>query len=624
MPFCCVVARDNFVCRERTVREIRQRMAQSLASEARIMSGAFVALSATYDVLGRPLQATYRGHIGVGVVRLDNRAELMSQLPTLEATASDLDVALATLWHYGTGATATLLGDFGFVRWDPARNDLLAVRDAFGVKPLFYAVEAHRILLSGRLTFIGDDQCPDPEFIADFLVAGGDAASTHTVWANVQTVPPGGMLTWHSGRLVQRTYWSAGSFHPRDGGEETTQVGGFRRLFDQAVGQRIDGQADVWSELSGGTDSSSIVATAQLAGPGAGLAGTVTLVDELGSGDERRYSDLVVEQFGLRNETIWNTWPWQDDGGEPPRTDEPRVMYPYYARDRQMCGVIRRHSGRVLLSGLGSDHYLAGSRLFLADWLAHGQVRRAVRGMLEWAMHDRLSFWTTLVKEGIWPFVPRWLRVTCLPLEERPPAWIASAFARRMDIVSRLNLGDNTPGRWGHLFPAITSAGLQNLPRWLPIGPFQDELEVRYPFLDRRLVEFCLQLPPEQRLRPGATKWILRAAMQGRLPEAIRTRRGKGHIGARAVWALHHERARLEALTRNSILAQLGYVDPARLRTALEAAWRDQVPNTVLLLSVLALETWLAVRYDRWATVTHAVRSEPVRLATGRFVHSRR
>jgi hypothetical protein len=205
-------------------------------------------------------------------------------------------------------------------------------------------------------------------------------------------------------------------------------------------------------------------------------------------------------------------------------------------------------------------------------------------------------------------------------LEERPPAWIAPAFARRMDLVSRLNLGDNPPGRWGHLFAAITRAGLQNLARWLPIGPFQDELEVRYPFLDRQLLEFCLELPPERRLRPGATKWILRTAMRGRLPEAIRTRRGKGHIGARAVWALRHERARLEALTRDPILAQLGYVDPARLRAALEVAWQDHVPNTVLLLSVLALETWLAVRYDRWATVANAIPLEPTRLATGLFV----
>ena len=97
MPFCCVVARGNRAYRESTVREMQQRMAHSVAPEARTISGAFVALSPTYDVMGRPLQATYRGHIGVGVVRLDNRADLMSQLPTFEGTASDLEVALATL-----------------------------------------------------------------------------------------------------------------------------------------------------------------------------------------------------------------------------------------------------------------------------------------------------------------------------------------------------------------------------------------------------------------------------------------------------------------------------------------------------------------------------------------------
>jgi asparagine synthase (glutamine-hydrolysing) len=130
---------------------------------------------------------------------------------------------------------------------------------------------------------------------------------------------------------------------------------------------------------------------------------------------------------------------------------------------------------------------------------------------------------------------------------------------------------------------------------------------VRYPFLDRELLEFSLQLPPESRVRPGAPKWILRAAMRGRLPEEIRTRRGKGHVGARAVWALRHERTQLEALIRDPILGQLGCVDPSRLRAAMEAAWKGHVPNTVLLLSVLALETWLAVSYNRWATVTSTI-----------------
>jgi asparagine synthase (glutamine-hydrolysing) len=608
MPFCCVVVHDNVATRETTARELARRLARTAVSPNRITSGEFVALAPSHDVLGRPLHATYKGHVGVGVVRLDNRTELIRQVPLLAPTASDLEVALAVLWHHGPFAIQQVLGDFSFVRWDPAMAHLLVLRDALGVKPLFYATMPHYTLVSDRLSLIGDEQRPDREFIADFLVAGGDPAATHTIWANTCSLPPGSLLEVQAGRVTQHVYWSAYDFQLCLRGDEDSQVEEFRHLFDEAVRRRTAERPDVWAELSGGTDSSSIVATAQVtAGQGPGIASTITLVDELGSGDERRYSDLIVRRFGLPNELVMNPWPWQTDDHGPPCTDEPRVMYPYYARDRQMCAAICHHGGRVLLSGLGADHYLSGLRLYLADWIARGHVRQAARGILAWAMHDRLSFWQTLFKEGVLPFIPRRIRAASLPLEERPPDWVAPAFAQELDLIPRLNLADNPLAPPGHFFTHTTAQGLQNLPHWLPLGPFQDDLEVRYPFLDRQLLEFSLQLPPERRVRPGAPKWILRAAMQGRLPEAIRTRRGKGHIGARAVWALRHEREQLQALTRDPILGQLGCIDPYRLRTALEAAWRGHVPNTVLLLSVLALEMWLAVRYKRWAAVTSTI-----------------
>jgi asparagine synthase (glutamine-hydrolysing) len=608
MPFCCVVVHDHVADRESVAREMAQRVAGAAAPVGRLTSGDFVALGPSHDVLGRPLQATYRDHIGMGVVRLDNRTELARVAPGLAATASDLELVLAVLWHHGAAAIRQVLGDFGFVRWEPRTARLLAFRDALGVKPLFYAASPHYTLVSDRLGFVGDERRPDREFLADFLVAGGDPAATHTIWANARSVPPAAILRVEAGRVTQDIYWSALECPLAVEGGEDRHTEEFRHRFDEAVRRRTSDRPDVWAELSGGTDSSSIVATAQvIAGDGQGLAGTLTLADELGSGDERRYSDLIVRRFRLLNEVVLNPWPWQTDADGPPLTDEPRVMYPYYARDRRMCAVIRRHGARVLLSGLGADHYLSGLRLYLADWIAQGRLQQAARGILAWAMHDRVSFWATLLKEGVWPFIPRRVRAAWLPPEERPPDWIAPAFAHELDLIPRLNLTDNPSGPIGRFFPHATVQGLQNLPHWFPLGPFQDDLEVRYPFLDRQLLEFTLRLPPECRVRPGAPKWILRAAMQGRVPDEIRLRRGKGHIGARAVWALRHERSQLQALTRDPILAQLGCIDPGRLRNALEAAWRGHVPNTVLLLSVLALETWLAVRYKRWTAVTTSI-----------------
>src|SRR5256885_14673012 len=104
MPFCCLVVHSPVADRETLAHEMEHRVGRTAAPPDRISSGAFVGLAPSHDVMGRPLHATYRGHVGVGVVRLDNRTELARQVPLLAPTASDLELALAVLWHHGPAA----------------------------------------------------------------------------------------------------------------------------------------------------------------------------------------------------------------------------------------------------------------------------------------------------------------------------------------------------------------------------------------------------------------------------------------------------------------------------------------------------------------------------------------
>ena len=124
--------------------------------------------------------------------------------------------------------------------------------------------------------------------------------------------------------------------------------------------------------------------------------------------------------------------------------------------------------------------------------------------------------------------------------------------------------------------------------------------ERRYPFLYRPLVELTLQFPPELKVQPNARKIALREAMRGVLPEAVRTRLGKGGVGARMLWALNHERRRVESMLRDPVLAQMGYVDAASLRNAYEETRTGKKQLTVPLFSTLALETWLLIELGRW------------------------
>jgi asparagine synthase (glutamine-hydrolysing) len=132
-----------------------------------------------------------------------------------------------------------------------------------------------------------------------------------------------------------------------------------------------------------------------------------------------------------------------------------------------------------------------------------------------------------------------------------------------------------------------------------------ERMEVRYPFLSRPLVEFALTLPPDLLVRPRLSKWILREAMRDLLPPSVRTRKGKGTVGARIRWSLEHERVRIHQILSNSILADLGCIEPRKALEAVASAKAGTLKNMGQLLSCLSLETWLYVRSDQWKTQEH-------------------
>jgi len=144
-------------------------------------------------------------------------------------------------------------------------------------------------------------------------------------------------------------------------------------------------------------------------------------------------------------------------------------------------------------------------------------------------------------------------------------------------------------------------------------GIIDETLDVRYPFLHRPLVELCLQLPPELKVTEGMHKWILRAGMQGILPEEIRRRTSKGFINVGTDRAFTAQRARLDSLLEQSVLGDMGCIDASLARKALTQRTERSFSDNSLLEHLLTLETWFTVRLGRW-TAGEARRSAPQRM----------
>lgn len=559
--------------------------------------GAFTAVVATREHSLRPLLAQHQAVMGAGDVRLDNRREIAA-LSGIGPDASDLEVVLAALDKLGPALVPRLLGDFAFVACDARAQRIVAARDAFGVKPLYYRRTREHLLLASRLDPLSGDERLDADYVADFLI-GLPGPSPRTIWQGALQLEPGAVLLQRGSVTAQNRYWDPHKFEPAAAVDEHAAVEHFRELFADAVRNRVAAE-ETWSQLSGGLDSSAVTSTAQWlhqSGGSGGLRGTVTIVDSLGNGDERRYSDLVLARYRLPNEAIADYWPWRsDDGGAPAATDEPSPLFPFFARDNRMADIVTHGGGKVLLSGLGSDHYMFGTLAYMADLLAKGSLRAGAREVLGWALQSRRSFWHTARVSVVHPLFFNFSRRSGVAL----PRWLNRDFARRTNVIDRLADVRSPQARLGRMFITHSAVELKRVSNWIHRGAFQERMEVRYPFLCRKLVEFTLQLPVDLKLRPQGRKWVLREAMRGILPEEIRRRSGKGGMDARVLWTLQHERTLIEALLADSHLADLGFINTHALKATIESARHGVPRNTVHVLSVLALESWLRARSGSW------------------------
>jgi asparagine synthase (glutamine-hydrolysing) len=554
---------------------------------------------------GRPPWQVYKAPelLIAGSVRLDDRLAVARMARISASEYSDLALLGEAIRECGDSWLPNLVGDYGFVCYIPTQRQLLAARDPFGAKLLFWREGPGVLEFASSAAALANGDHYNAEYIADFLVSA-EGNSEHTIYEGVFAVAPGVLLTWDHENLARKALWSPEWFEPLERMSADDAINQFRELFRSAVAATLQRSVRPWLLLSGGVDSSSVATMAhrlERTHPGTvRLDGTLTVVDRLGRGDERKYSQLVLDACELRNEEIVDLWPFRDDGEPPPPTDEPDRFYAFYARDRRMQSILRGAGCNVLLSGHGADHYLGGTPYYMADALRNGDIAQLWIDMVAWAVAQRQSLWATGYRYAIHPLLPAAVRGTLTRRRKRlPPPWIADTFSRRFQLDRRMFWQRELSAPLWSLFARAVAAQCSTVAMHSTRNLEAAGVEVRYPFLYRPLVEFGLRLPARLRVRPPLSKWVLREAMADVLPGPIRSRVGKGGPGAMFRWALRHEAKRLTTLLGAPILGELGYVNTPALRIATSRAPTHRSISTAPLLSTLSLELWLQSRSGR-------------------------
>lgn len=456
--------------------------------------------------------------------RIDGREELIEKLKINPVT--DVELILRAYQVWGEDCVQYLLGDFAFAIWDEREQKLFCARDHFGVKPFYYAEVGNCLIFSNTLNCLrihpGVSDELNERAIADFLLFGYNQELTTTTFANIQRLPPAHCLTWSKEKLQIKRYWTL----PTDGfiryKKAEDYVEKFKELLEKAVNDRL-GTNRVSIGMTGGLDSTTIAATTRellsKQFDSFDLRAFTIVYDRLIPDRERYYSKLVAETLGIPIQYLVADDYQLFEGWEKPELHQPEPMAnPLLAISLDHIKQMADHS-RVALKGSGGDPilYPSGSYFFtLLKSLRWGELLTAVG----WYFRTNRR----LPPVGLRTQLKRSLKLWH-PKPYPNPKWL------HPELVTRLDL----PARWDKLvqerlmvhptrseaYQTLTSSNWPCLFEFFDPGVTGYPVEIRYPFLDLRLVDYLLAIPP---IPWFVHKELVRVAMQGILPEEVRLR----------------------------------------------------------------------------------------------------
>ena len=526
-------------------------------------------------------------------------------------TDGDSEVILAAWQRWGPDCLPRLHGMFAFAIYDTVQRTLFLARDRMGVKPLFYAP-----LSDGSLAFASElkgllahpllRREVDPLAVEDYL-AWGYVPDHRSILQGVHKLPAGhSLLLRHGAPLPRPVQWWDLSFAERRRGRAADLEAELLHLLRQAVTSRMVSDVPLGAFLSGGVDSSSVVAL--MAEASGNPVKTCSIGFDVGALDETSYAEQVARRFATdhRARTV------SPDDFE--HVDTLAAMFDEPFADASALPTWRvcqlaRETVTVALSGDGADEAFAGYR---RHRFQHGEDR--VRALLPQALRGPLlGTLGSIYPKADW--APRPLRakttllalagtseqgyaraIGVLPPELRDTLYTAEFKALRGDYRAEQPfeaLMRGAPARSG-----LDRAQYADIKFWLP-GDILTKvdrtsmavsLEAREPLLDHRLVEFAAALPEGLRLRRGEGKWLLKKTMRRYLPDDILFRQKQGFVTPIAHWFRGPLAEAARGIGSSTALARTGWFDSAALGRMAELHIAGRADHSRLLWQLLMLD----------------------------------
>lgn len=468
-----------------------------------------------------------------------NYLELRGKIGGEFRTSGDTEVLLAAYEKWGLEFLSHLRGMFSFVLWDPSRGWVIAARDRFGIKPLYFRKKTDGIEFASEIKQLLP---PHPKVnltrARDFLLFGAQDHTPETFLDGISQISGGQVAIFE---LKTGTWRCRSWYSPEEGnfsGSFEEAARSVREKFLEAIEIHLRSDVPLGFCLSGGMDSSAIVCTAGMLqrGSGAGLVAYHCHYKDAKC-DELIHAEAAATLAGARLRVV-----------EPQTDDLPSLLdkITYYQDEpvenaslvSQFCvfEAAKRDGIKVMLDGQGGDELLASYPEFFAPFLLELMRQGRLQAVFREAKHferDHGWSWHDTIRSLVTWFTPRPIYRLAKGL---------SSYTKPCCGLSREFLTLNAPPLppWQHgqewKVPAtvralsllmIRQVSLPKLLHWEDRNSMAHSLESRVPFLDHELVELVLSLPADFKIKNGETKHIIKEALRDIIPPRILARRDK-------------------------------------------------------------------------------------------------
>ena len=553
-----------------------------------------------------------------------NYRELREQLRSLGhefETDSDAEVLLAAITEWSWDALERLNGMFAFAVWDNKERTLTLARDHVGIKPVYYAFipETQTFVFGSEIKAIlatGLVKAElDPEALHQFLTFLW-SPDPNTLFANIKTVPPAHLLHFHDGEVTIKQWWDI-SFNQFD---ESKDEGWWRErvldTLDRVVKMEMVADVPLGSFLSGGIDSSGIVAMMERHTDGRPIS-TYTVGIESEDlrydiiPDDVRWARRVNEQFQtdyheiMLKPSVAELLPKLVYHMEEPPID---MAIPSYLISRAA-----RETLTVMLSGMGGDEVFAGYPRQMAMKIASAfdpvpnLLRRSLMKTVAGALPGGLPGKFTAPLRNAKKFA----RSAALDFEDRYlgyGTYFTNEMKQRLysdEWRSRTSEYDPYAAHRGY-FARVSDAAPLNQLLYVDLKTFLPclnllttdktsmaaNLEVRVPFLNRKMIEMAARMPPRLKLHGLTRKYMLKRALEGVLPKEVIWRRKAGFGAPIRSWLRGALRPLINDLLSEETVKQRGIFRPDEVKRVIEANFSGREDYNLQVFQLLGLELW--------------------------------